>query len=465
MSFSDTRFIFIFLPLFLIAYGVTTGVWRTAVLLAGSFVFYYLGAGPAGTVLFACTLCLNYGSARWIGHCRDRGGRGKGVLILALLLDFGLLFWFKYIDFFLSAVHLALPQRSALEETVLPLGISFYTFQLASCLLDVYRGEVYAERNFLRFAGLIAAFPKIVSGPLVRQKTFGPELKKPGFSREKLEDGFTWFVVGLGLKVLIADALAPVWAEIRTIGYESISTPLAWLGALSYSLQLYFDFHGYSMMALGLGEMLGLTIPRNFVFPYTARSVSEFWRRWHVTLGAWFRDYIYIPLGGSRNGRFRMVLSLFTVWLLTGLWHGAGWNFLLWGMVHFVLILLEKLFLSRPLKKSKVLSRLYLCFVIPQTWVIFAIEEPGGIRGYFSRLYPFFSEAEGTVYPLDYVNLLRGLWPVLLAGIFLCLPFAERFIEKKKGRFYVVILLLVIFWASVYAILKNGGNPFMYVQF
>ena len=265
----------------------------------------------------------------------------------------------------------------------LPLGVSFYLFQSAGYLIDVYRGEE-AEKNLIDYAAFTIAFPQLTMGPILRWREWRGALKARTVTREDVFSGFELFVVGLCFKVLLADQLAPLWASLERIGYEYLSTPLAWLGAVSYSLQLYFDFSGYSLMAMGLGQMLALPVPRNFDLPYTARSVSEFYRRWHITLGTWFRDYVYIPLGGSRNGNARTVLSLTVVWFFTGLWHGASWNFVLWGVMLLGFILLEKFCIGNFLKKYKVLSHVYLLFVIPQTWVIFRITRLKDVGAYFA---------------------------------------------------------------------------------
>ena len=325
-----------------------------------------------------------------------------------------------------------------------------------------------------------------------------PGLAEPKTTRENLEDGFAVFVIGLGMKILIADGLAPQWQYIQRIGYENISTTLAWIGAFGYSLQLYFDFHGYSLMAMGIGKMFGFDLPLNFDLPYLSLSVSEFWRRWHITLGSWFRDYLYIPLGGSKNGKWRMVLSLTVVWLFTGLWHGVGLNFILWGVCLLVLILLEKFVFKKFFENHPALGHLYVCFVIPQTWVIFAIPDLKDIGYYFSRLYPdicslfgrmnagicnligrlspdvynrlglqnlTFGGVSEFVNKLDFVEVVNSNWWVVFAGIFLCLPFFRRWFTKRGKGVVMTVFLLAVFWVSVYVISRQGSNPFMYFNF
>jgi len=468
MAFSSNNFIFLFLPLYLLASRLLPLKIKKLTLLVFSVAFYYLGAGGKETLLFLGILAVNYGFLRLMGICKKAGAR-KFLLVTALVLDFGILGYYKYLDFCLGILNTSRDELMLNEVSAIPIGISFFTFQMASVLIDTYRSLKEKEKEMqvsaLAYADCITAFPKLVSGPLVRYRDVEEDLEKPRAGRAELEEGFVWFVIGLGLKVILADTLAPVWENIRSIGYESISTPLAWLGALSYSLQLYFDFHGYSLMAMGIGMMTGLTIPRNFLHPYASASVTEFWRRWHITLGAWFRDYIYIPLGGSHHGKKRMIFSLFVVWLVTGLWHGAGWNFLLWGMIQFAFILAEKLFLQKPLGKARVLSHIYLIWIALQSWVVFAVENISDIGTYFLRLYPFLDKEERLIYALDYQPLLKSLWWVFLLAIFMCFPFTEEFLKKHNGKPFVVALELVVFWVSVYLITKNGSNPFMYLAF
>ena len=301
-------------------------------------------------------------------------------------------------------------------------------------------------------------------GPILRYDEWRGALKSRTIAREDVFLGFERFLVGLCFKVLLADQLAPLWASLERIGYGYLSTPLAWLGAVSYSLQLYFDFSGYSLMAMGLGQMLGLPVPRNFDLPYLSRSVSEFYRRWHITLGTWFRDYVYIPLGGSRRGKARTALSLTVVWVFTGLWHGASWNFVLWGVVLLCCILLEKFCIGGFLKKHALLSHLYLLFVIPQTWVIFRITKFSDIGAYFSRLFPFFG-THSAVSAQDALKLLSSYWWLLLLAVLFCLPQPRRFYEKHRGSLALDLPLFLLFWVCVYFIATSSGNAFLYSRF
>ena len=336
MVFSSIDFIFKFLPAVLLVYYLVPKKYQNAVIFAGSIAFYSVGAvsQPSYILLFVASIAVNY----IIGLLIYGGRFGKTVpLVIGLVYDFGWLFLFKYADFILNT-DLGL---------ILPLGISFYTFQMVSYLADVYRGKVRAEISFITFGAYVSMFVQLIAGPIVTYNEVSTQLQKQRcFSFATFAEGIRKFVYGLGLKVLIANQVGALWTQVGTIGYDSISTKLAWLGIIAYSFQLYFDFWGYSLMAIGLGKMLGINIPKNFDHPYTSLTMTEFWRRWHITLGSWFREYVYIPLGGNRVSRPRWIFNLFVVWALTGLWHGAAWNFVLWGVLLFAIMLIEKLFIG-----------------------------------------------------------------------------------------------------------------------
>ena len=461
MSFSDLTFLFYFLPLFFAVYYIVPFRFKNTVLVLGSAAFYFLGAGVRDCVLLGASVVLHYALAR--------GMEGRTVRARMALLVFGLcvdlfgLVYFKYAAFLLENLGKLTGTAFSLVELALPLGISFYLFQSAGYLIDVSRGRP-AEKSFVDFSAFVLAFPQLTMGPILRYDEWRGALKSRTIAREDVFLGFECFAVGLCFKVLLADQLAPLWASLERIGYGYLSTPLAWLGAVSYSLQLYFDFSGYSLMAMGLGQMLGLPVPRNFDLPYLSRSVSEFYRRWHITLGTWFRDYVYIPLGGSRNGKARTVLSLTVVWVFTGLWHGASWNFVLWGVVLLCCILLEKFCIGSFLKEHRVLSHVYLLFVIPQTWVIFRITRLSDVGAYFSRLFPFFG-THSAVSAQDALKLLASYWWLLLLAIFFCLPQPRRFYEKHRGSLLIDPPLFVLFWVCVYFIATSSGNAFLYSRF
>ena len=461
MSFSDLTFLFYFLPLFFAVYYIVPFRFKNTVLVLGSAAFYFLGAGVRDCVLLGASVVLHYALAR--------GMEGRTVRARMALLVFGLcvdlfgLVYFKYAAFLLENLGKLTGTAFSLVELALPLGISFYLFQSVGYLIDVSRGRP-AEKSFVDFSAFVLAFPQLTMGPILRYDEWRGALKSRTIAREDVFLGFECFAVGLCFKVLLADQLAPLWASLERIGYGYLSTPLAWLGAVSYSLQLYFDFSGYSLMAMGLGQMLGLPVPRNFDLPYLSRSVSEFYRRWHITLGTWFRDYVYIPLGGSRRGKARTALSLTVVWVFTGLWHGASWNFVLWGVVLLCCILLEKFCIGSFLKEHRVLSHLYLLFVIPQTWVIFRITRLSDVGAYFSRLFPFFG-THSAVSAQDALKLLSSYWWLLLLAVLFCLPQPRRFYEKHRGSLALDLPLFLLFWVCVYFIATSSGNAFLYSRF
>lgn len=463
MSFSSLSFLFYFLPAFCAVYALVPARWRNGVLALGSLLFYYLGAGFGASLLLLALILINYAAARFMQD--ERGDERRSWLSLALVCDLGSLFFFKYMGWFLENWGILTGTDTSFFRVALPLGVSFYVFQSVAYVLDVYRGTVEAERSLVDYAAFQAMFPQLTMGPILRLDDVREALHAHRrIHRAELEGGFSLFVVGLGCKVLVADQLAPLWATLERIGYAYLSTPLAWLGAVGYSLQLYLDFSGYSLMAMGLGRMLGFTIPRNFDSPYCARSISEFWRRWHITLGTWFRDYLYIPLGGSRRGKRRLLLSLFAVWTLTGLWHGASWSFVLWGLLLFVLIALEKFCIGGFLARHRVLSHLYFLFLIPQTWVVFKLERLGDIADYFSRLYPFFGGGE-MVFAGDFLRELTTYWPFLLAGILLATPYPRRFYEKFRATPLVWLPLFAVFWACIFLLATGTGGAFLYARF
>lgn len=450
MVFSSFEFLFRFLPVFLIIYYLTPKKYKNLTLFAGSIAFYTIGEAEYIILLLGCVV-INYVLARLMYRhdTEGRGTRQKLLLILALCYDFGVLFFYKYSGF----------------AKELPLGISFYTFQIAAYVIDVYRGKVPAEKAFVRLGTYLTMFPQLVAGPIINYADVRGALRDRTVSAEQFEEGIRLLVLGLAAKVIVADRIGMLWNNIQTIGFASISTPLAWMGAFAYSLELYFDFSGYSLMARGLGAMLGFEIPVNFRYPYIAKSVTEFWRRWHITLGKWFREYVYIPLGGNRKGKARTLLNLLVVWALTALWHGADYNFLIWGASLLVLLFLEKLFLLPFLEKSRVIGHVYLLFVVPLTWVAFAVEDVQQLAVYFMRLFPFFGTTGGTINPLDYVQYLDDYVPLFLLGILFSTPLPAVLYRMFEKKWFGSIVVLVIFGLSMYYLSVSVNNPFLYFNF
>ena len=465
MSFTTIEFMFRFLPIFLIVYYVVPTLYKNMILLIGSFVFYAWGQ-HFYLLLLMLSIVVNYTFGRLIG---ERRSQKKPLLILGLIYNFGLLVFFKYTNFFieninalLTATHIQIPTISV----VMPLGISFYTFQVVSYLVDVYRGEQRPVKNIINLGVYIAMFPQVTSGPIGLYSELEPTLLRRHCSVLNLESGLKTFIIGMGAKMLLANPMGTLWAGMSRYGYETLSCPYAWLGAFGYSFQLYFDFAGYSLMAMGLGQMLGLYVPRNFDHPYISGSMAEFWRRWHMTLGRWFKKYLYFPLGGSRCSFAKTIRNTFVVWAFTGLWHGASWNFVLWGLIFFVLLTIERLGLGKLLAKTKVLKHIYVIFLIPLTWVVFALPNMQDIATYFSRLFPFFADNTASfVNTKDVIRALHDYWYLLIACVVFCLPFPSRWYEKHKNSKLVILGLVLIYLMSVYKMQTQTSNPFLYYQF
>lgn len=461
MVFSSLEFLFGFMPLFLIVYYLLTPKGKNVWLLLGSLAFYTYGSwsNPVHLLVLLAGFVWNYVLARFIG---DR--RRTFWFVLGVLTDLGLLFYFKYASFFLGAIRDALHLGWDVTEKALPLGISFFTFRAISYLTDVYWGKERAERSLLSVGIYFLMFPTVVSGPLARYGEIRDRLTKRTVSLTTVDHGLREFVIGLGLKVLLADQIGKLWSDVSAIGYESISTPLAWMALLAYSFQLYLDFYGYSRMAVGLGLMLGFQLPRNFCYPYTARSMTQFWRQWHMSLGQWFRDYVYIPLGGSREGRFKTFRNLMVVWLCTGLWHGAGWNFLLWGLILFLLLAIEKAGWKHVLDEHRIVSRIYMFLTIPLTWLVFAISDLGQLKTYFLRLFPVNGPFLGA-FARDYLKYGKMYGVLLLVCVLFCTPLPRRLYRKLSQRPWVIPVLLAILWGSLYCLFQGVNDPFLYFRF
>lgn len=447
MVFSSLDFIVRFLPIFLLVYYVTPYKFKNFVLLVGSLYFYAFGE-PVYIGVLAVAILLNYLISLVI--------KGKKAwLTLAVLLDVGMLIGFKYVHV-LPDVNIGMP-----------IGISFYTFQIISYMVDVYKGKARVQRSLIKFATYICMFPQLIVGPIVYYSEVEYDLSFRKHTLEKMEEGLKLFIIGLASKVLLADKFGILWNEVQTIGFESISTPLAWLGAFAFSFQIYFDFKGYSLMARGLGFMVGFSLPENFNNPYMSKSVTEFWRRWHITLGRWFKEYVYIPLGGNRKGDRRTVQNLFLVWILTGIWHGSGINFLLWSIVIFGIIVIEKAGLKKLLDKSMVLSRVYMLILIPSTWMLFAISKIDDIFFYFRRLFPIEKDSNMVYQVLsgNFMQYIQMYWGYFLLAFLFSTNLPEKIYAKRKNNFIVILGLFFLFWICIYETYNSANNPFLYFKF
>lgn len=451
MVFGSVEFLLYFLPIFIILYGITPKALKNLSLLAGSLIFYALGE-PRYLALLVVSVVVNYlVGLQFTAHARRNSHKRRNqkiLLTVAVIGNVAVLALFKYASGVLG----------------FPLGISFYTFQIISYLVDVYRGDIHRERSLIRFADYICMFPRLTSGPIVNYSEVSGELAERRFTLAGVQNGLKVFIMGLASKVLLADRVGLLWNEVQTAGFESISTQLAWIGAFAFSLKIYFDFYGYSLMAIGLGRMLGFELPDNFETPYMARSVRDFYRRWHITLGRWFRNYVYIPLGGNREGEGRTIFNLLVVWVLTGLWHGGTVNFLIWGLLLWFFIVLERFFTRIPIvKRLKVLPHLYLWIVIPITWMCFEIVDLKELGIYLGRM---FGLVEGiSVFAGDWSSALKN-YGILLAVCFIaCTPLVKRIYEKLKNNVLGFICLGSLFWICIWRIIVEGENVFMYGGF
>ena len=461
MVFSSILFLFRFLPAAFVAYYLTPAKLKNLTLLLVSLVFYSWGEVRYFPIMVSVIL-VNYFAGLLIEKWREKQTLRRAVLTVSVLFSVGFLAFFKYSNFLILNVNaLAGTAIPYLEVTKnLPLGISFYTFQIMTYTIDVYLRKIDAEHNLINFGTFVVLFPQLIAGPIVKYTDIHKELHERTICLTDIQDGIALFILGLGSKVLLANSVGALWTQIEQIGFAQISTPLAWLGIVAFTLQIYFDFSGYSLMAIGMGRAMGFHFPQNFNYPYISRSITEFWRRWHMTLSGWFREYLYFPLGGSRVGTARQYWNLFIVWAATGLWHGASWNFVLWGLYFFVLISCERLFLKQFLDRHRLLSHLYLIFAVVLGWVLFAITDMNQMGVFLSRLFCYKS---GN----DWVFFLRNYAVILLLGAVMSTPWLRRFSAKypKLARLLGVPFLLAVFLLSVAYLVDSTYNPFLYFRF
>ncbi len=472
MIFSSIIFLLHFLPVTLALYYLAPPRLKNTVLFLCSLLFYCWGEVRFFPVMLALIL-INYLCGLGMGRFDQNKTARRVLLVVALVGSLGMLFYFKYANFVLESINALLGTSFAPIQgiSVLPLGISFYTFQTLSYSIDVYRREVDTEHNIIDFGAYVVMFPQLIAGPIVKYRDVSAQLHvyKNRYNLAQIEEGMTLFIFGLAKKVLLADAIGALWTDligvaddpaVTFVGLANASTPLVWLGILAYSFQLYFDFSGYSMMAIGMGKMLGFDFPQNFNFPYISRSITEFWRRWHMTLSGWFREYVYIPLGGNRKGLKRQILNLFIVELLTGIWHGANWNFICWGLYYFVLLAAEKLFLLKHLEKGRVWPHIYTLFLVVVGWAMFVGNDPGVEFGLlFQKLFI----PSGGVSP---VYFLRNYGVLLVVSLLCCTPLVAKLWDWLRRRTWTrlatVGLLLVVTTAYV---VGNTNSPFLYFNF
>ena len=467
MLFSSITFLYCFLPLVLVFYFLAPGKFKNVVLLIASLFFYGWGE-PKFLLLMILTIVFGY----MMGILTEKYPlRRKVWLAMSILFDLGALAFFKYADFFIGSVNAVTGLSIPLLRIALPIGISFYTFQILSYNIDVYRGEVPVQRNLLHLATYISMFPQLIAGPIVRYKDISNQLECRVISIDKAACGIRRFVIGLSKKVLIANSFGELCAVFRDSGDKSVL--FYWMYAFAFSLQIYYDFSGYSDMAIGLGEILGFDFMENFNYPYISKSITEFWRRWHISLGSWFRDYVYIPLGGSRVGTIRRFVNIYVVWMLTGLWHGAAWNFVIWGLYFAILLMIEKIFLLKYLEKCKVLNHLYVLFLVVISFVVFNANSMAqawqDIAGMFRAE---LVSVEAAYYFSSYL-LLFGIAAIGATPLpkMICQKIAD-FAENEKGKLYsclyivaeVTVLAGLLMLVTAYLV-DGSFNPFLYFRF
>lgn len=460
MVFSSITFLFYFLPIVLALYYLVPNKFKNLILLISSFIFYFYGE-PKYVLLMAFSIISTYICGILVDKYRGTK-TAKLFLILEIIISIGLLIYFKYADFIIKNINLWLSQKIDLINVLLPIGISFYTFQMISYVVDIYRGEVKVQKNILKLATYVSLFPQLIAGPIVRYSTIEKQLENREYSINKFSLGVRRFVIGLGKKVLIANVIGTL---VNTFFIsEDKSILFYWLYAIGVMLQIYFDFSGYSDMAIGLGKMFGFDFLENFNYPYIATSITDFWRRWHISLSSWFRDYVYIPLGGNRVSKIKWIRNIMVVWILTGLWHGAEWNFIIWGIYFGILLIIEKLFLLKKTEKiPKFLKVIYTLFFVMISFIIFNGNE------IIENIKGLFGIGNISVISKESIYYLKSYFIVILIGIIGATPIMKNIVKKKKIKKITNILepiyLFSILLLSTSYIIDGSFNPFLYFRF
>ena len=485
MLFSSVTFLVYFLPIAILVYYMVPSRFKNAVILVESLFFYSWGE-PVYILLMITSIIFNYISGLAISKLQSSKKFTKNVLFFNVFVNLALLGFFKYADFTIDNINAIFGTQFSTLELPLPIGISFYTFQAMSYIIDLDRGKVRVQKNLVNFAVYISMFPQLIAGPIVRFKTVEEQLNTRVHSFEMFGNGVVRFTFGLAKKVIIANNMGQIWTAINGKELSDLSIMNVWLLAFSFALQIYFDFSGYSDMAIGLGKMFGFTFDENFNYPYMSKSITEFWSRWHISLGTWFKEYLYIPLGGNKKGEARQVFNIMVVWSLTGLWHGASWNFAIWGMYFGIFLVLEKMFILKGMAKlsnylplvSKVLSRLYTLVVVVISWLIFSITDTNRLIAMLKILFCGYGfNSESTIKLLDNsdIYLLSSNALILIVAIVAAtgLPTAAyvKFVKNreengaKQMKVYEIIAVLVLFFISFAFVVSSTYNPFLYFRF
>ncbi len=465
MVFSSLTFMYAFLPIVLITYFLSPKKLKNIIILISGLIFYAWGE-PKYIMIMITSAFVDYFAGLIISKSKDNKVR-KSALLVAMTIDLGFLFIFKYSGFAVSIVNGVFKSEIPVPNLLLPIGISFYTFQSMSYTIDIYFKQVKVQRNFLNYLCYVSLFPQLVAGPIVRYEDVQNEIDERKININLVGEGVNYFVRGLAKKVLLANNIGSLWSSIKVTDVSEITVLTAWLGILAFTFQIYFDFSGYSDMAIGLGKMLGFNFPQNFNLPYLSKSISEFWRRWHMTLGAWFRSYVYIPLGGNREGKYKTLRNLIIVWFLTGLWHGASWNFIFWGLFYGFFIIIERLFLSRILEKIPSIFRMMYTFLLVVIgWVFFDLNT---MSDAFKYLKAMFANPNGF-FDLDSVYYFKSYIVVFIVCIIVSTNILNKFcgnsnIIKKYYKYSVPIYESVLLILSTAYLVDSTYNPFLYFRF
>lgn len=464
MVFSDSVFLFMFLPLTLAVYYAVPFAFKNTVLFLTGLLFYAWGE-PVYVLIMLLSTAIDYCAGRLMDRFDSNKNIRKATLLVSVVMNLSLLGIFKYGSFFIGSVNGIFGSAIPDPGLPLPIGISFFTFQSMSYTIDLYRRNIKVQKNFIDFAAFVTMFPQIVAGPIVRYEDVSAQLACRRIDLSSMSDGITRFVCGMCKKVLIANSIGALWTDVKAQDYASMPAATAWLGIAAFTLQIYFDFSGYSDMAIGLGKMLGFDFPENFRYPYNSKSIAEFWRRWHITLGDWFKSYVYFPLGGSRGSTAATIRNTLIVWLLTGLWHGASWNFILWGLYYGVLIILEKFVFRRLLERTpSALRHILTMLAVVFGWVIFEIISPASELEFVKAMLGF----GGSFANSFTLNALHNYAVTFIAAIAIStgipLKMCKKLPEKRADTFSLVGEAAGM-TACIACLVDSGYNPFLYFNF
>lgn len=466
MVFSSIVFLYIFLPIMLLIYFIVPNKFKNAVMILASLIFFAWGEIRYIFIMLLLAI-MDYICGQKINKYFENKNKKKIFLFIDIGVNLLILFFFKYADFIITNINHITNLDIPLLNIPLPIGVSFNTFQSLSYIIDVYRGTVKCEKSFYNYLAYTTLFPQIIAGPIVRYETVDEELEEKNISIDNFTIGIKRFIIGLGKKVLIANNIGVLWNIIEMGDYSNLTFVLSWFGIIAFALQIYFDFSGYSDMAIGLAKIFGMDFDENFNFPYISKSITEFWRRWHMTLSSWFKDYVYIPLGGNRKGFIKQIRNILIVWFLTGAWHGASWNFILWGLYFGVILILEKLFILKVLEKTgKIFSHIYAIILILIGWVIFAFEDLSKIGTYFNAMFNINNFVNNeTLYYVKNYGLITTIG--ILCSTLIIKNFIEKLNKSDKKRYKIleIIFYMAIFILCTANLVSDSFNPFLYFRF